>query len=161
MFNPAELNGRLVVLAARPERLEVPEGAKCAPVSTYYDGEYFVVSSTRHSIQGVKLSTGYGGHECRSFTDRDYEVVDAYDEPDVVSQWLDDLEDFAQGGLKDAREGRNKRWVDTVYSDALANVRRARRMIARRGESAAPSARRVIALTVPADVSVLVNGEEV
>lgn len=123
MFD-SSLAGRIVTVVTKPELIEKDPKR----FSSYYDGEYFVMSASQGSLCAVKMVGGYDGHRTRTFTANQYDVLDAYDDDVLIEDWLEDLEHFA-GTLK---RGEEKRWVESVYCDAAGIVRRARRTLGRR-----------------------------
>lgn len=125
MFDTS-LAGRIAVLQMKPELVEKDPKR----YSSYYDGEYFVIRATRQALTCVKLADGYGAHDTKTFMASRYDVVDAYDDHEVITDWLSDLAYFA-GAL-----GREEKlqWVSSVYSGAASVVRQARRAFERRQE---------------------------
>lgn len=105
-------------------------GSDGKPVSTYYNGEYFIVRSTPGVLYACKLSPGYGGHELKQLSivgSTPYKVIDSYPVTSgMANSYIEGMERFIEEG----RCGK-KQWVDSVYSGAAENLRHVKKALGR------------------------------
>jgi len=101
--------------------------------SDYYNGEYFIVMQTPHTLFGVKLAGGYGGHELRTISlagSEAYTVVGAYQDDAAARVGIDAMKHFAGT----PQRGEKEQWVSSVYSACAANARLAENAIKARAQ---------------------------
>lgn len=108
------------------EKVRKPDDTSTS-YSNYYNGEYFVIRSTPGTIYGVKLATGYGGHEVKTLNligVDSYQVLDSYDGRVAALDFIRNQERW----LRES-ETKPKQWVQSVYSGAEEVVRQIKRVL--------------------------------